>query len=118
MAAHFYKHKILLDENTFVRSFFPRLNRIFTVKHIAQDLKHDGFTDQEVVQFAAKNQMIVVTFNIKDFVKLIEVDSDTGVVGVSTNLSEENMDKKLTALFRKSTHNSLLGKVTMITADR
>lgn len=61
--------------------------------------------------------MIVVTFNVKDFLGFIELSKTTGVVGVSTNLSDEDIDKKLTALFTKSTQTSLFGKVTYISGE-
>ena len=117
MAKRLYKHKILLDENFPVRSHLPLLNSTFTVKHIAKDLKHNGWTDDQVYQFAEKNEMIIVTFNVKDFVGLLVVAHGTGVVGVSHSLTNENIDKKLTALFTRSTKRSLFGKVTHITGE-
>lgn len=117
MAKRFYKHKILLDENFPVRSHLPHLNSTFTVKHIAKDLKHGGWPDEQVYQFAENNEMVIVTFNVKDFVDFIIIDHDTGIVGVSHNLSNEDIDKKLTALFTKSTKRTLFGKVTHVTGE-
>lgn len=110
----FYKHKILLDENFYVRSYLPKLNSKFTVKHIAKDLNHSSWSDLKIFQFAAKNKYILVTFNIKDFVEFAELNEDFGVIGISTNLNEEEIDKKLTSLFTKSSERSLFGKVTNI----
>jgi hypothetical protein len=117
MKKQFYKHKILLDENFHIRSYLPRLNRKFTVKHIAKDLNYQGFSDWQVFQFASKRKMIVITFNVKDFLDFTELSNTTGVIGVSSNLDEEDIDKKLTALFTKSSERSLFGKVIYISGE-
>jgi predicted nuclease of predicted toxin-antitoxin system len=118
MVAQFYKHKILLDENFYPRSHLPNLNHNFTVKHIVKDLHHSAWSDLEIFNYARKNEMIVVTFNVDDFQDLVAGINDTGVVGVSTNLTVESIDKKLTALFRRSSQHALFGKVTMITGAK
>lgn len=56
----------------------------------------------------------MVTRNIKHFKKLVQISKDTGVIGVSENLTFDQVDKKLTALLTKSTQKSLLGKMTII----
>ncbi len=61
--------------------------------------------------------MFVVTFNVKDFVDFVELSNTTGIVGISTNLSEEDIDKKLTALFTRSSKRSLFGKITFISGE-
>ena len=48
MVHHFYKHKLLLDENMPPRLEFPRLNGLFDVKHIRDDLGSGGLLDPEV----------------------------------------------------------------------
>ncbi len=42
----------------------------------------------------------------------------TGVIGVSANMSKENIDKKLVALLMKSTKKSLLGKLTLVSGEQ
>lgn len=61
--------------------------------------------------------MIIVTFNIKDFVDFVEFSKNTGVVGVSGNLNDEEIDKKLTALFIKSSKRTLFGKITFLSGE-
>ena len=117
MTVRFYKHKILLDENFYTRSYLPKLNKKFTVKHILQDFKQKSLSDWEVFQFASKNRMVLVTFNVKDFVEFVNLSKTTGIVGVSGNLDEQNIDKKLTALFSRSSKRALFGKVTHITGE-
>ena len=60
---------------------------------------------------------ILITFNIKDFVKLVELSNETGVIGVSANLPTRIIDQKLTTLFRKTSTKSLLGKLTILTGE-
>lgn len=110
----FYKHKLLLDENFPVRTYFPVLNRRFDVKHIGADFNKGGLSDPKVYDLARKEKRIVVTRNIKDFDKLALTSNETGVIGISSNLTFEQVDKKLTALLNRSTKNSLLGKITKI----
>ncbi len=45
MTSRFYKHKLLLDEGFPPRSYFPRLNQRFEVKHIKSDLRKIGLPD-------------------------------------------------------------------------
>lgn len=117
MTRRFYKHKILLDENFFYRSYLPKLNRNFDVKHIKDDFKQTGLKDPEIYKFALNSGRILVTFNSNDFRELAKTSKDTGVVGVSGNMLPEVIDKKLTALFHKSPKKSLLGKMTTISGE-
>ena len=54
MPRGFYKHKLLLDENMPSRHYFPRLNHLFDVKHIAVDLKKGSIKDELVYEEAVK----------------------------------------------------------------
>src|SRR5947207_3217073 len=67
MPRGFYKHKLLLDENMPSRHYFPRLNHLFDVKHIAVDLKKGSIKDELVYEEAVKLHRLVVTFNGDDF---------------------------------------------------
>ncbi len=86
MVHRFYKHKLLLDENMPSRLEFPRLNGLFDVKHIRDDLKSGGLSDPQVYDLAVKQQRLIVTFNAKDFRELATQSQETGIIGVSTNL--------------------------------
>ena len=61
--------------------------------------------------------MVIVTFIVKDFVEFVDISHNTGIVGVSDNLSNEDIDKKLAALFTRGTEKSLFGKITHITGE-
>ena|SRR3989344_4691315 len=117
MVKKFHKHKLLLDENFDSRKFFPKLNNRFDVKHLSQDLRQIGLKDPEVYKYAINNNRLVVTFNIKDFKPLAPTSNKTGIIGVSANMSLEDIDKKLAALLNKSSKKSLLGKLTLISGE-
>lgn len=114
MTKRFFKHKLLLDENFPVRSYFPNLNSRFNIKHLKTDLHLSGLPDIDVYKLAKVRGQIIVTYNIKDFAPLVENDPDGGVIGITPNLQPEQVDKRLTALLSKSTKKSLLGKLTTI----
>ena len=66
--------------------------------------------DIKVYEFARRDKRLVVTYNEKDFRKLADKSEDTGIIGVSGNLSPEQIDTKLTALLLKSKPKDLYGK--------
>lgn len=114
MPRKFYKLKLLLDEGFHLRANFPTLNQRFDVKHIKTDLKQAGLSDLEVYKLALRQKRLVATLNEKDFRSLVEISKQTGVIGVSSNLSDDQIDKKLTSLLSKSAKTSLYGKLTLI----
>ena len=113
----FFKHKLLLDENFPIRKYFHTSNRRFDVKHVGDDFNLEGLSDPEVYVLARKQGRLVVTRNIKDFKELALTGNDTGVIGISPNLTFDQIDKKLTALLNKSTKKSLFGKLTTISGE-
>lgn len=112
MTSRFYKHKILLDEGFPPRSYFPRLNQRFDVKHIKSDFKKVGLPDEAVHEFAVEQKRLIITYNTKDFKRLAEKSKDTGVIGVSALMPYAHIDNKLTALLTKSSQNTLYGTYT------
>lgn len=112
-----YKHKLLLDENFPIRIHFPSLNRRFDVKHIGDDLNLEGLSDPLVYDLARKQGRLVITRNIKDFKELARMSNATGVIGISPNLTFDQVDKKLTTLLNNSTKKSLFGKLTTISGE-
>lgn len=117
MTKRFYKHKLLLDENFPIRSALPLLNKRYDLKHIAADYDQAGISDPKVYEIACKESRILITYNIKDFRELAQTSNDAGVIGVSPNLTLEQIDRKLTSLLNKSTKRSLFGKLTPITGE-
>lgn len=109
-----YRHRLLLDENFPVRSKLPRLNSRFDLKHITEDLKESGISDGKLFKIAVRLKRLLVTFNDRHFREKSKNSKDTGVIGVSTNLSNEQIDKKLTSLLIKSGPKELFGKFSYI----
>lgn len=117
MPKRFYRHKLLLDEGFYSRQSLPITNSRFDLKHISGDFKQEALPDFQLYEFAKEKSRILITFNVKDFKPLAKLSKLTGVIGVSANLTLEQIDKKLTALLNKSTKTSLLGKLTIISGE-
>lgn len=94
---------------------FPILNTRHNVKHLVHDIKKGGITDQKVYELAIKEKRIIVTFNKKHFDKIASQSKETGVFAVSTNVSDEQIDKKISALLSRKTEKNLYGKFHYIT---
>ena len=114
MVHTFYKHKLLLDEGFPPRSYFPRLNERFDVKHIKTDFRKIGLPDAEVYVMAQQLKRLIVTYNAKDFRRLAQNSKETGVIGVPALMLYHHIDNKLTSLLTKSTQNDLQGKYTAL----
>ena len=108
------EHKILLDENMPNRSKLSRLNGIFHVLHIRDDLRKTGLKDPEVYNLAKENKRILVTFNGNDFRKLVKKTDEVGVISVPATMSLEKIDKNLSSLFIKSTESTFRGKFILL----
>lgn len=117
MPRKFYKHKLLLDEGFFYKKALPLTNSRFDVKHIKGDYGLSALSDPQIHEFAKVKGRILITLNIKHFKPLATLSKLTGIIGVSENLTLEQVDKKLTALLNKSTKKSLLGKMTTISGE-
>ena len=77
-AKRFYKHKLLLHENFPIRSYFPNLNKRHDIKHLTKDLNLASLSDTKVYKFAQKEERIIVTYNVKDFIPLVENYTSSG----------------------------------------
>lgn len=117
MSHRFYKYKLLLDEGIPPRVNFPRLNSRYDIKHIAVDLHKSGLRDIEVYRLAVSQKRVIVTFNDKDFKEYVLMSEETGVIGVSTNLSTEQMDKKLISLLVRSKKSGVLGRFNYLSGE-
>ena len=117
MPRKFYKFKLLLDENMPPRQRFPRLNSRFDLKHIRDDLNQTGLKDPPVYALAGKLNRLIITFNGDDFKNMAAQSTQTGVINLSTNLRNDQIDTKLTALLTKSSPSALFGKFTDLTGE-
>ena len=111
----FTRFKLLFDEGFFSRKELKRVNSKHNVKHIKMDYGMEGLEDSEVYKRACKERRIIVVFNRKHFRKLVSKNDRSGVIGVSSNLTHEEIDKKLSSLLNKSKEKDLYGTYTSIT---
>ncbi len=117
MPRKFYKHKLLLDEGFLYRKRLPILNSRFNVKHVTGDLGYNSISDEVVYNLGIKQKRLIVTFNDKDFRAFAEKSKHTGIIGISANLTADDIDKKLTALLMRSGEKRLLDKFTYISGE-
>ena len=99
------------------RQRFPRLNSRFDLNYMRDDFNHIGVKDPAVYDLAVKQNRLIITFNGKDFKKLVDKSVQTGVINVSANLRYEQIDTKLTALLTKSSEKSLFGQFIDLTGE-
>lgn len=93
------------------------LNEFYDLKHITGDLHKEGISDPEVYEIARKDKRLVVTYNEKDFRKLAIKCKESGVIGISGNMSVNQIDTKLSSLLRKSNQKDLFGKFTSLSNE-
>ncbi len=117
MTHKIYKFKLLLDEGFFRRHRLAKLNQLYNVKHITGDFHKEGLSDPDVVEIAKKENRLVVTYNEKDFRTLANKSKETGVIGISDNLSAKQIDTKLTALLKQSNPKDLFGRFTPLSGE-
>ncbi len=115
MGRKWYKYKLLLDENLPPKTSFPRLNSRHNLRHIVHNFHKSGLKDPEVYTLAVKRNLLIITLNEKDFYSLSGKNSKTGIISISPNCSNEQIDKKLTSLLSKHSPNELYGHFHKIT---
>jgi len=106
-----------LDENFPSRKKLVRLNNRYDVKHITEDVGLSGISDAKVCAYAKKEQRILVTFNVKHFRNQHFITSSFGIIGVSTNFTNDQIDKKLSSFLSKKTPNILRRRYHYIRSD-
>jgi hypothetical protein len=99
------------------RRKFATLNHLFDVKHIALDLRKGGIRGEQVYKEAIKMHRLIITFNGKDFRPMAANSQETGIIYVSQNLPDEQIDAKLVALLVRSSPTALFGKFTPLTGE-
>ncbi|KKR33060.1 MAG: hypothetical protein UT63_C0025G0037 [Candidatus Gottesmanbacteria bacterium GW2011_GWC2_39_8] len=64
-------------------------------------MKKEGLSDEEVYRLGAKEKRLIVTFNKKHFEQMAPKNKNTGIIAVSTNVSDEQIDKKIVSLLSR-----------------
>ena len=98
-------------------SGFHAFNSRFDIKHIRDDLHQAGLKDPPVHELAKTLNRLIITFNGTDFKKMVVRSTKTGVINLSQNLRNDQIDTKLTALLTKSSPSALFGKFTDLTGE-
>lgn len=106
------KCKLLLDENLPPKNKLIRLNNRFNIRHVVHDYHTSGLPDKEIFRIAEKEGRIIITLNERDFIGNSRKRS--GLIGLSPNLSTEEIDKKVTSLLTRSKYCILIGKFVHI----
>lgn len=108
------KFRILLD-SAFAKPYsFPKLKKKANLAHAVHDL---GLSiqaeDKEIYQKATEEDRFVLTINFKDFKKLVK-EGKSGILGIESQLSNQEIDKKVTAFISGKDPKDYSGKATKI----
>lgn len=115
MGRPFTRFKLLLDEGFFPKKDLKRANSRHDIKHVKKDYSMGGKFDPAVYDRAKKERRLLITHNKRHFRKLVYDKDPSGIIGISANLTLEDIDKKLSALLLKSKKIDLYGRYTSIT---
>lgn len=107
----------MLDEGLPSRTKLPRVNSRHDIKHIKEDLRQGGISDEKVYKEAVKTKRLLVVFNVKHFRDLAGKSKNSGIIGISQKLPTEQIDKKLNTFLSKSKVGRLYGRFTYISGE-
>ncbi|MDO8639126.1 MAG: DUF5615 family PIN-like protein [Candidatus Daviesbacteria bacterium] len=108
------KFRLLLDSAFARSSAFPNLQKKVNLIHVVWDLKlSPQVEDEEIYQKATNEKRIVLTINFKDFKKLAK-EGKAGVFGVESQLSNEDIDKKVCKFISGKNPQDFIGKATKV----
>lgn len=93
---------------------FPRLSKKANLIHSVHDCGlSPRAEDQEIYQKAIETSRFVLTINFNDFKKLIK-NKKTGVIAIESQLSNEEIDRKVSDFIAGNNPSNLLGKAIKI----
>ncbi len=104
------KFRILLDSAFARTQLFPRLRKKANLAHAYHDcgLPRQA-EDEEIYQKAIEENRFVLTINFDDFRKLVKKNKP-GVIGIESQLSNEEIDKKVSEFLSKKNPDDYMGK--------
>ncbi len=114
MTKRLVKSRLLLDEMFPRREKFPNLNNLHTVRHVIHDLKMAGAKDADVVKLASKNNMIIITKNVKDYINLAAKEK-VDMFFASETIPPEILDKLILSKLNKRKASKMTGITIKIT---
>lgn len=108
------KFRFLLDSAFASVDKFPRLNKKAKLIHPVHDLGLSAQTeDEDIYQKAIENKCFVLTINFNDFRRFVK-PGKPGIIGINSQLSNENIDKLVTGYISGKDPDDFLGKATKI----
>ncbi len=108
------KFRILLDSAFAKPSAFPRLKKKVNLTHAVHDLGLSPQTeDRQIYQTAVTENRFVLTINFKDFKKLVR-SGKPGIIGIESQLTNAQIDEKVTAFLSHKNPQDYLGKAISI----
>lgn len=111
------KFRLLLDSAFAKTSAFPRLRKKTNLAHAVHDLKLPlQAEDKDIYLAACKSNRFVLTINFKDFKKLVR-SGNPGVIGIESQLTNAEIDQKVTLFLKNKNPQDFLGKAINITGD-
>ena len=100
MGSRSQRMKLLLDEGLPKRQSFSQLNARADLVHIKHDLKLPGATDRTLYTIATNDERVVVTLNLRDFKRLVQVNG-ASAIGIGAAMLPFEVDVKVLALIRR-----------------
>ncbi|MBI2327316.1 DUF5615 family PIN-like protein [Candidatus Curtissbacteria bacterium] len=111
---HPRKFRILLDSAFAKPGQFPKLSKKANVSHSVHDCHLPiQAEDKEIYQKAIEENRFVLTVNLKDFKKLVKIGKP-GILGIESQLSNEEIDKLVTNFISGKDPDDFVGKAIKI----
>jgi len=111
---HPKKFHLLLDVAFAKSEAFSRLKKKANLAHAVHDL---GLSyraeDKDVYEIAIKSNRFVLTINFKHFKKLVR-NGKPGIIGIESQLSNDEIDRKVTRFLSGKDPDDFLGKAIKI----
>ena len=108
------KFRFLLDSAFATSSTFPKLSKKSNLAHVVFDY-HRSYQaeDKDIYELAIRENRFVITINFKDFRKLVKKDKP-GIIGIESQLTNEEIDKKITLFIHDKDPKDYTGKAIKI----
>jgi hypothetical protein len=108
------KFHFILDSAFAHPSKFTRLSKKANLVHAVLDLGlSPQVEDKEIYQKAIQEDRFVLTVNLKDFKKLVQ-PGKPGIIGIESQLTNEQIDKLVTKFISGKNPEDFLGKALKI----
>lgn len=108
------KFRFLLDSAFAKPQSFPRLSKKANLAHAVHDCGlSPQAEDREIYQKAIETDRFVLTINFNDFKKLVKKNKP-GAIGIESQLSNAEIDKKISDFIAGKNPDDFLGKAIKV----